>query len=96
MASRSRDSIVAALLQKGFVQYDTHHHRYIYETQAGERTHIATKVSHTKKVKQVDAGRFSEMARQCKLTTAQFTGLVDCPLSRQEYEVSLRRQGEID
>ena len=33
-------------------------------TEAGERTHITTKVSHTKKWKQIDAGLFSDMARQ--------------------------------
>jgi len=64
MASRSRDVIAAALAQKGFWQHDTHHHRYIYVTEAGERTHITTKVSHTRKMKQIDAGLFSEMARQ--------------------------------
>ena len=96
MASRSRDVIAAALVQKGFWQHDTHHHRYIYVTEAGDRTHIATKVSHTKKMKQIDAGLFSEMARQCRLTTSQFVDLVDCPMSRKDYEAALRGTGEID
>ena len=37
----------------------------------------------------------SEMARQCKLTKGQFVELVDCPLSRAEYEQVLVRSGEL-
>ena len=33
------------------------------------------------------------MAKQCHLTKSEFLGLIDCPLSREEYENKLYEQG---
>ena len=37
----------------------------------------------------------SQMAKQCKLTKQQFVNLVDCPLSRDQYENVPTVQDEI-
>jgi hypothetical protein len=35
------------------------------------------------------------MARQCSLTKKQFLDLLDCPLSREEYEKLLEQAGKL-
>ncbi len=88
---RARRDVMAALERKGFVPSEGDHTYYFFYTTTNKKTIVKTKVSHSKK--DIDDNLLSQMARQCKLTNAQFRNLVDCPLSREEYEEILRTQG---
>jgi hypothetical protein len=92
---RSKLVVEAALLEKGFRQDDNDHHFFVYWSIEGKKTRARTKTSHTKKMKDIDDRLLAEMARQCKLNRTQFIGLVDCPMSRREYEEVLRGQEEL-
>ncbi len=82
---RKKSKVEAALQAKGFVEKDTHHHYYIYETLEGKKTSVFTKTSHGSG-KDLDDYLLTQMARQCQLTKMQFLDLIDCPLDRQKYE----------
>ncbi len=88
---RARKDVMAALERKGFAQTEGDHTYFCYYTKASKKTIIKTKVSHSGK--DIDDNLLNRMAHQCKLTNAQFRNLVDCPLSRDEYEAILQTQG---
>jgi predicted RNA binding protein YcfA (HicA-like mRNA interferase family) len=92
---RQKRDIEAALTAKGFLLAAGDHRFYVYFTLAGKKTRARTKTSHTPKMKDVPDNLLSEMAKQCKLTKPQFLDLVDCPLSRQDYEAALAARGEL-
>jgi len=55
-----------------------------YWTEAGERSEIRTRTSHNGQ--EIGDILLSHMARQVGLTKRDFLDLVDCPLSRAQYE----------
>jgi hypothetical protein len=58
---------------------------YIYRTLGGKKALARTHTSHGKGF-DIDDHLLAQMARQCGLTKKQFLDLLDCPLSREEYE----------
>ncbi|SJM94160.1 conserved hypothetical protein [Crenothrix polyspora] len=92
---RDKRKVEEALSKKGFVRREGDHHRFIYFTQSGLKTHILTKTSHTPKMKEIGDGLLGQMAKQCCLTKTDFLRLLDCPLTREQYEILLKNQGEI-
>jgi len=88
---RPRRSVMSALVRKGFAASEGDHSYYIYHTADGRKTLAKTKVSHSGK--DIADPILGMMARQCKLTAPQFRNLVECPLSREAYEDTLREQG---
>ncbi len=83
---RPRKDVESALLNKGFKQRNSDHHYFIYFAADGRKTAVKTKTSHSPKAKEIGDDLLSMMARQCHLTRPRFLDLVDCPLSREEYE----------
>lgn len=83
---RSKKQIEDAFKAKGFYQDDTHHHVFIYVRMDGKKTNVRTRTSHSSKMKSIGDPLLGEMAKQCKLSRAEFIKLVDCPLSREDYE----------
>ncbi|MCC7278009.1 MAG: hypothetical protein IT487_06795 [Chromatiaceae bacterium] len=83
---RRKDGIEQGLRRKGFEQREGDHHYFIYRNLKGEKTAVFTKTSHTPKMRDVPDNLLSLMARQCRLSRAEFLNLVDCPLSREEFE----------
>ncbi len=70
-------------------------HRYfIYRTVGGQKARASTHTSHGKGF-DIDDHLLAQMARQCGLTKKQFLDLLDCPLSRQDYENILRAAGRL-
>ena len=67
-----------------------------YITEGGIRTSVITHYSHGADGKEVADGVISAMARQCHLSSRQFKNLVDCALSRKEYEGLLLERGIIE
>jgi hypothetical protein len=95
MKNRDKKDIEAALLTKGFQSRVSDHTYFIYHTHAGQKTLIKTKTSLGNKPKTIGGDLLHAMAQQCKLTNEQFLQLVDCPLTRDQYEGMLQGQGLI-
>jgi predicted RNA binding protein YcfA (HicA-like mRNA interferase family) len=81
---RDKRKVEQALLKKGFEQDDTHHHFFLYRTEQGQLTSIRTRTSHSGK--DLNSYLLNSMAKQCHLSKSEFLNLVDCPLSRTQYE----------
>ncbi len=92
---RPKASVVRALKAKGFEEASGDHVFLIYYTSEGLKTGIRTKTSHTPKMKDIPDNLLPQMAKQCKLTNPDFLKLVDCPMSRVEYEQQLRERNLI-
>ncbi len=94
MPARAK-TVAGGLKNKGFSeQRDGHHRYYWYVTDAGLRTKIRTHISHGER--EIHHGLLGAMARQVKLSGADFKQLWQCPLSRAQYEVKLRQAGAIE
>lgn len=81
---RKTKEAMAALVKKGFVPSSNKHKKFQYVTLAGKKTDVRTVVSHSSSM--LYGSLLSTMARECSLSTGQFLNLLDCPLSREEYE----------
>jgi len=82
--------VLANLKAKGFFEdRDGHHIFLIYETKDGYRTDVRTRVSHQSGGGDISDGLLGAMARQVKLSRRDFEHLIDCPLSRDQYEAKL-------
>ena len=94
-ATYKRAAVESALKAKGFRRRESHHSYFVYYTEEGIKTPVQTKTSHGKGSADIPDKLLGRMARQCRLRTAQFRDLVDCPLSRADYEELLTTNGEI-
>lgn len=85
---RKRDDLLAAFVRKGFVRYEgSDHHQLIYHRASdGRQTTRRTKISRGSSHKDISDGNLANMARQVGLTNRQLLSLIDCPLSREDYE----------
>ena len=95
MATYKRAAVEDALQAKGFRRRETHHSYFVFYTAAGVKTSIQTKTSHGRKSADIGNPLIGRMARQCRLSTADFKALVDCSLSLADYEAILVEAGEI-
>ena len=94
MPVRAKRDVEAALTKKGFRKDDGDHHWFFYWTADGLKTTIRTKTSHGS-TKDLSDGLLKEMARQVRISKGQFLDLVDCPLTREQYESALENDGHI-
>lgn len=83
---RQKSKVESALRSKGFEQTESDHHYFVYITTDGKKTTVKTKTSHTPKMKDIPDNLLSQMAKQCQLSKNDFLRLLDCPLTREEYE----------
>ncbi len=91
---RKQDDVEKSLLKKGFLSGGGDHNFFFYHSKAGKKTIVRTKTSHGGK--DIDDNLLSLMAGQCKLTNKDFRLLIDCPLSRDDYEVKLIAAGAVE
>lgn len=91
---RKQDDVEKSLLKKGFLPSGGDHNFFFYRSKAGKKTIVRTKTSHGGK--EIDDNLLSQMAKQCKLTNKDFGLLVDCPLSRDDYEKKLIATGHVE
>lgn len=93
--TRDKRNIEAGLMAKGFSRDATRDHVYLHHHRQGDglKTGIFTKVSHGRKGMVLSDILMAHMSRQCGLTRKQFLDLIDCPLSRAEYESILDQAG---
>jgi predicted RNA binding protein YcfA (HicA-like mRNA interferase family) len=87
-----RNDVEAALVRKGFQKSSGDHNFFIYRTLDGKITTVRTKTSHGHR--EIGDNLIAVMARQCSLTVGDFNDLVNCTLSRGEYEDKLRSLGK--
>lgn len=95
MATYKRRTVESALERKGFRRKETHHSFFHFYSEAGKKTRVWTKTSHGRTGADIDRGLFKQMAGQCKLTTDDFRDLVECPMSRTDYERRLQDLGKV-
>ena len=85
--------IESALVKKGFVKSQGDHHYFTYQTIGGLITPIKTKTSYSPKHKSIGDSLLGMMCRQCRLNTQKFLELIDCPMTREQYETILKDAG---
>ncbi len=90
---RDRRDVEHGLAAKGFDETQGDHHFFTYHTDAGLKTPVYTKTSHG--MREIGDPLLSLMAKQCKLSRREFFSLLDCPLSRADYETLLSAGGHI-
>lgn len=91
MNPRKKGDVEKALRRKGFRSRESHHTFWSYYSTEGKRTEIFTKVSHGHS--EISPDNLRKMAKQCFLTNSEFVDLMQCPLSREQYEEILRQKG---
>lgn len=95
MATLKKGTIESSLEQKGFSIVVTDHKHFIYYTLSGKKTAVRTKTSHGSGSVTISDSLIGLMARQCKLTKGRFLDLINCPLSRPDYEQMLAQADHI-
>jgi hypothetical protein len=91
---RKKSEVISGLENKGFHQGTGDHIFLTYFDNNGHKTSIFTKISRGSR-NEIDENLLGKMAQQCKLARKRFLDLVDCPMSRDEYETDLRQRGLI-
>ena len=84
---RKQADVEKSLLNKGFQPGGGDHNYFFYYSKAGKKSIVRTKTSYGGK--EIDDNLLAQMAKQCKLTNKDFGLLVECPLSRDDYEAKL-------
>jgi len=82
-----------ALLEKGFKEDRKRDHCFYFYYHCGKKTNIYTKISHG--TSDISDRIRSAMARQARLTNAEFTHFVDCTLTGEGYRELLVRNGHL-
>lgn len=95
MADRKKDEIETGLKRKGFAKSEGDHRKYIYYTITGKKTSVWTKISHGSSHNKLSEDILRKIAKQCRLTRKELDGLIDCPLTREDYESMLIKAGHI-
>ena len=82
-----RRDVLTNLEHKGFEKKEGKKHTVlIYHNKEGKKTVINTIVSRGTKCKSLGNDLVGTMAKQCGLTTPQFVSLIDCSMSRDDYD----------
>ena len=82
----NKRDVANGLKGKGFIEDKTRDHiYYTYRSLSGAITTIGTKISHGSG-KGIGLNLLGKMAKQCQLSIRDFRDLVDCSLSRKDYE----------
>ena len=90
---RKQADVEKSLLNKGFQAGGGDHNYFFYYSKAGKKTIIRTKTSHGSR--EIDDNLLAQMARQCRLSNKDFGLLIECPLSRDDYEAKLVAAGAV-
>lgn len=93
MGNVKRREVESALCKKGFRKSNGDHRHFIYYTCNNKKTSVWTKISHGSSHRDLSQDILHRMAHQCQLPYRDFKKLINCPMSRQEYEEFLVQQG---
>jgi len=90
---RKQADVEKSLLNKGFQAGGGDHNYFFYYSKAGKKTIIRSKTSHGSR--EINDNLLAQMAKQCKLSNKDIGLLVECPLSRDDYEAKLVAAGAV-
>ena len=96
MGDEKRRRVESALCKKGFRQSNASHRRFVFHTSSGKKTSVWTHMSHGSCHRDLSELLLRKMAGQCRLSYQQFTRLIECPMSREEYECLLVQSGHVN
>jgi len=85
---RTVAAVTSALVAKGMVRDENHHHMY-RKSIAGVTT-LVTRISHSGST--IDDGLGKLMANQCCLQLREFWRLVDCDLTAEDWDALVRQR----
>ena len=89
MPRKHRD-VRAGLTTKGFsVEEGRKHIHFVYEDLEGRTTTARTMLSHGAGGEDISDNLLGRMAREVGLKRADFLNLVDCPMSREEFDAKI-------
>lgn len=95
MGKENRRDVESALSKKGFRQSNGSHRKFVFYTCSGKKTSVWTEISHGSKHRDLSEFLRHKMAEQCRLSYRQFKELIDCSMSREEYEGLLVQNGHV-
>ena len=82
-----RREVEQALEGKGFVRREGRHVFFVYHTRERKlKTSVWTMMSHGNSGVDISRSLSGKMAKQCRINKAEFERLIDCSLSRKDYE----------
>ena len=90
---REKKDVESGLESKGFIRRCGDHNYYVYYGSDGKKSMAKTKTSHGAG-KTLGDKLIGRMSKQCFLNKKQFENLIDCPLSRDDYEKILIEKGK--
>jgi hypothetical protein len=91
-----RSNLETNLPRKGFRKNPSGDHVYFHLERGGLETGVYTKVSHTKKHRDISGGILTAIRKQLHLEmNQQVADLVRCPMTREEYLAILIASGVI-
>jgi len=93
MSKRKSQKISSALQKKGFLKENKHHIYYTFQYN-GERTHLYTYLSHSKK--EISVKLRSKMAGQLRISIDEFDRLIDCKMTEEDLTVHYLNEGELE
>jgi len=92
-----RNEAEKSLKKKGFREETKGDHIYYYHEHEGRETSIKTKVSHSKKYRDIGPDNLLSMKNQLKLNNLDETvRFLECPLTATDYLDILRKKGFLD
>ncbi|MCR4425940.1 MAG: hypothetical protein NUW23_07065 [Firmicutes bacterium] len=95
MGEEKRSDVESSLCKKGFRRSNGSHCKFVFYTRGGKKTSVWTETSHGSKHRDLSDFTLGKMADQCRLPYPQFRRLIECPMSREEYEALLVQNGEV-
>jgi hypothetical protein len=88
---RKAAQVSTALTNKGFRKKPKGDHAFfVYYSAAEKKSAVFTKISHGER--EITDSLLGKMAKQCRLSRADFDQLIECPLTREAYEKILATQ----
>ena len=91
MTTGKKRDVERGLQRKGFEKINSNHRKFVYHTFDGRATHARTLTSHGRNSEDISETLLRQMAAQCKLSLNDFLDLVDCELTREDYEKELSK-----
>ncbi len=89
-----RKDMEASLQAKGFERDPQGHHIFFRHRHNGKLTGIFTKISHTRKMRDISGDLLTQIRRQLRLDrTQEARDLLECPMTEEEYNLHLTKKG---
>jgi hypothetical protein len=94
---RKHRAIRSGLSAKGFeVEENRKHIHFVYVDIEGRTTTARSMLSHAAGGEDVSDNLLGQMAKQVGLKRAEFLEMVDCPMSREDFDARIRAEDESD